>query len=123
MSALVAALGCSLSAFYSFDRSLLLASIAFIAPFFVIQKALDFDRIFFHPSSVKLDFQASKEISFNGAPYRLVVIWACPVLLVLGAVELERDPPARVRVLLGRDALSDEQWLGVQTWRVWCQRG
>jgi hypothetical protein len=123
MSALVAAFGCALSIFYIFDRAVALAAISFTVLLFAIQKALNFDRLLFHPSSVLLDLQREKEIVINGDPFRLEMIWASPLLLMLGAVELERGRPRRVRVLLGRDTLSDEQWSDVQTWRVWCQRG
>jgi hypothetical protein len=123
MSALVAAFGCALSIFYTFDRAVALAAISFTVLLFAIQKALNFDRLLFHPSSVLLDLQREKEIVINGDPFRLEMIWASPLLLMLGAVELERGRPRRVRVLLGRDTLSDEQWSDVQTWRVWCQRG
>jgi hypothetical protein len=123
MSTLVAAFGCALSVFYSFDRAILLAAITFIVALFAIPKALNLDQLFFHPSSVLLDLQGEKEIVFDGAPFRLEMIWASPLLLVLGAVELQLVRPRRVRVLLGRDTLSDEQWSDVQAWRVWCQRG
>ena len=123
MAALIAAFGCALSLFYTYDRAIVLAAITFIVALFAILKALNFDRLFFHPSLVLLDLQGEKEIVFDGAPFRLEMIWASPLLLVLGAVELQLDRPRRVRLLLGRDTLSDEQWSDVQAWRVWCQRG
>lgn len=123
MAALIAAFGCALSLFYTYDRAIVLAAITFIVALFAILKALNFDRLFFHPSLVLLDLQGETEIVFDGAPFRLEMIWASPLLLVLGAVELQLDRPRRVRLLLGRDTLSDEQWSDVQAWRVWCQRG
>jgi hypothetical protein len=119
----VAALGFAFSAFYVFDRTLLIASVVFVTLFVLIAILWNVEQVFFHPSTIALELQASKEIVFDGAPYRLEVIWASPIVIFLRAVELERDRPRRVRVLLGKDALNDEQWLDVQTWRVWCQRG
>jgi hypothetical protein len=81
------------------------------------------EQLYFQPSVIALGFEASKEISFNGHPYRLEAIWASPILLILVAVESDVAAAAKVRVLLGKDTLSDEQWSEVQAWRVWCQRG
>jgi hypothetical protein len=120
---LVAAVGCGLSAFYLMNRSLLIASIVFFVAFTLFALLLKIDRMFFHPSSIVLEFTESEEVRFNGAVYRIETLWNSPVFLLLRAVEVNALSPRRVRVLLGSDCTSDEQWSELQTWRVWCQRG
>jgi hypothetical protein len=123
MSTSVAAVGCGLSAFYLMNRSLLIASIVFLVAFVLFAMLLKIDRMFFHPSSIVLGFTESEEIRFDGAVYRIEALWDSPAFLVLRALEVKPLSPKRVRVLLGSDCISDEQWSEVQTWRVWCQRG
>jgi hypothetical protein len=122
-SMLVAAFGCALSAFYLFDRAWLVGICVFVASTTLLSTLFKLDRFYLHPSVIALGFEASKEVSLDGYPYRLEAIWASPILLILVVIELEVETGKRVRLLLGRDTLSDEQWSEVQTWRVWCQRG
>jgi hypothetical protein len=108
------------------------AAVAFAAMFFVLAAVLNIEKSFTHPSQVVLELKASNELNLDGVSYRLETLWASPLLLILVACDTcdtcdtydtQADVPVRVRLLLGKDAVSDQQWSEIQTWSVWCQRG
>jgi hypothetical protein len=105
------------------------AAVAVAITFFVLAAVLNIEKSFTHPSEIVLDLKASNELKLDGVSYRLETLWASPMLLIVVACatcatcDTQADVPVRVRILLGKDAVSDQQWSGIQTWRVWCQRG
>jgi hypothetical protein len=119
----VAALGCALSFHFVWGLNPMTAAVAVVVTFLVLAATLNIEKSFTHPSEVVLQLKASNELNLDGLPYRLETLWASPLLLILVACEMQTDVPVRVRVLLGKDAVSDQQWSEIQAWRVWCQRG
>jgi hypothetical protein len=123
MSVLVAALGCTLSLHFVWGLASVLAAILFAVMFCVIAKELNIEKSFFHPTTIELELKAPNQLRLDGVSYRLQTLWASSLFLIVVARGVQADAPANARVLLGKDAVSDQQWAEIQTWRVWCQRG
>jgi hypothetical protein len=122
----VAAIGCALSFHFVWSLTPVTAGVAVAVTFFVLAAVLNIEKSFTHPAEVVLELKASNELNLDGLSFRLETLWASPLLLILVACDTcdsQADVPVRVRILLGKDAVSDQQWSEIQTWRVWCQRG
>jgi hypothetical protein len=128
-------MGCALTAYYLFGQlatSLLILLICFVMaawPLSVEKSFYEAKTLQFLYPQVRND-ATSPLLTVDGQNADLTAVWSCPVFSVLAAslapINQATNKPkdsTTIRLLLGRDAMTDEQWHQFQVWRVWRQRG
>jgi hypothetical protein len=104
---------------YSLTTSLLLCLSCGLFILGLFLTVLRFDRAFYHPQAMAWRTETGPEqVLVDAKPQVVHSIWALGwvVFLVL------QDGPKRKRVMLGKDAYSDQTWHAIEVWRVWRQR-
>jgi hypothetical protein len=134
--ALVCSMGCALSAYYLFG--LYVSLLTLLVGFALAAWPLSVEKSFYDAKTLQFLYPQRRNdataplFTVDGQSADLTAVWSCPMFSVLAAslapdtVNQAKSKPKHsttIRLLLGRDAMTDEQWHQFQVWRVWRQRG
>jgi hypothetical protein len=125
--AFAAAVGMGTSAFFIFES--LIAAIASAAVcFWLFIRPLNLQKTFDQPELI--DWRENKKavaVFLDNKVLHPDRLWANSLFVVITGTISETfqgfEKPRYVRVMLGKDVISDNSWHSLQTWRVWRQRG
>jgi hypothetical protein len=140
LCALICSLGCALSAHYLFDQAIV-SVVTLVLCFMLAAWPLSVEKSFHHAKTLEFLFpqvrsdETAPLFTVDGQNADLTAVWSCPLFSVLAASLLPASSlpangvvgktprPISIKLLLGKDVMTDEQWHQFHLWRVWRQRG